>query len=439
MLVGLDDNIKRKTILSVIVPVYNSEKYLDECIKSIKNQTFKDWELILVDDGSTDKSVNICKMFSASDCRIKFFCQNHAGASAARVKGIENSTGEYITFVDSDDWLEQTMLDEVMSVMLIDKNIDIMVCSYSRHNGIVQEVMCYEEKKIKIDSAINALELIFEEKEFTWSLWGNFYKKNLFHCNDFIHDWWPPTYGDDTYVNWHVVKNARKVAFIYSALYHYRVHRGSLMHKKIDKSRLIYFDIYDKILCQIEDLHSRLARNIIMAMSRIGLSILHELIIYEGRDDAWYRSYDIFMKYMRIYDSELDTQQKKIYRLLSMSDCELQHLRKKNIHELQQFCDKYEYVFIYGAGKYALEVASIMEKEQMCFRGFVVTNKKDNVPNINGYDVCSYENIKKEYGDLQIGIVTGLGEENLAQVRPILKQEKNWGIFVGTRLNLRTV
>ena len=95
----------RNSIISVIIPVYNVEKYLSRCIESVLNQTYRNLEIIIVDDGSTDDSLNICRRYEKKDKRIKVIHQDNGGLSSARNKGLMNSTGEYISFVDSDDWL----------------------------------------------------------------------------------------------------------------------------------------------------------------------------------------------------------------------------------------------------------------------------------------------------------------------------------------------
>ena len=103
--------------LSVIVPVFNTEKYLRECIESILNQTFTDFELILVDDGSTDKSGVICDEYAQLDDRIRIIHQENAGVTRARKRGVEIALGEYITFVDSDDWIDVDTYNNILSDM----------------------------------------------------------------------------------------------------------------------------------------------------------------------------------------------------------------------------------------------------------------------------------------------------------------------------------
>ena len=101
--------------LSVIVPVYNTEKYLRECIDSILAQTFGDFELLLVDDGSTDSSGAICEEYAQMDERIRVIHQKNAGATVARRNGVSHAGGEYITFVDSDDWISRDMYAAMMA------------------------------------------------------------------------------------------------------------------------------------------------------------------------------------------------------------------------------------------------------------------------------------------------------------------------------------
>ncbi len=119
----------RNPLVSVIVPVYNVEKYLYQCLESIVIQTYSNIEVIVVNDGSPDNSDLIIKEFSSKDSRIKLINQKNAGLSAARNAGIKDATGEYIMFVDSDDWIESSMVEELLSKV---KGVDLVVCSYNR-------------------------------------------------------------------------------------------------------------------------------------------------------------------------------------------------------------------------------------------------------------------------------------------------------------------
>ena len=124
-----DDNV-----ISIIVPVYNVEEYLEECLDSIKNQTHKDIEVILVNDGSTDASKDICEKYCQRDIRFRLINQTNQGQSVARNRGMQESTGEFITFVDSDDVIKSDMLQQLMRYM--DTGIDIVECDFTEDKEI---------------------------------------------------------------------------------------------------------------------------------------------------------------------------------------------------------------------------------------------------------------------------------------------------------------
>ena len=106
-------------MISIIVPVYNTEKYLDQCIQSILSQTYTDFELLLIDDGSTDSSGVICDRYAEQDSRVRVFHKPNGGVSSARNIGLDNTKGEWITFLDSDDWIAPSMLDEVYKTAMV--------------------------------------------------------------------------------------------------------------------------------------------------------------------------------------------------------------------------------------------------------------------------------------------------------------------------------
>lgn len=119
----------RKPLISVIVPVYNNEKYVNRCIDSILNQTHTNLEVILVNDGSTDKSFKICEDWAKKDQRVKIINQKNAGTSNARNQGIKQATGDYVSFVDNDDWLRPEMYETMVNVAQ-EKSADITFCSF---------------------------------------------------------------------------------------------------------------------------------------------------------------------------------------------------------------------------------------------------------------------------------------------------------------------
>lgn len=116
-------------MISVIVPVYNTEKYLDQCIQSILTQTYADFELLLVDDGSTDSSGAICDKYAEQDFRVRVFHKANGGVSSARNMGLDNARGEWIGWVDSDDYIDADMYEQLYNAAIL-KNADIAYCNY---------------------------------------------------------------------------------------------------------------------------------------------------------------------------------------------------------------------------------------------------------------------------------------------------------------------
>ena len=138
-----------ENLISVIVPVYNVEKYLDKCINSLINQSYNNLEIILIDDGSTDNCGEICDKYALKDNRIKVIHKKNEGLSAARNLGISISKGDYIIFIDSDDWVDKEILLKLLN--LIKKyNSDIAVCdyllTYDENEYIEKEEIYYKNK-----------------------------------------------------------------------------------------------------------------------------------------------------------------------------------------------------------------------------------------------------------------------------------------------------
>lgn len=222
-----------RPLVSIIVPVYNGEKYLKLCIDSIINQTFEDWELILVDDGSTDGSAAICDEYATKDPRIRVLHKNNDGQAQARNDGIRNSHGCYISFVDCDDWLEPNMYECMMDAMLTNK-ADIVVC------GFVKEYVSHK-KEVNADGALNiykgsqALQLILEEKIGSF-LWFMLFSRKVMKepmANQKVFE------DHATIFKW--FSHAERVVTLHKALYHYRQLEHSRLHTYSIEKYICYF------------------------------------------------------------------------------------------------------------------------------------------------------------------------------------------------------
>lgn len=215
--------------ISIIVPIYNAEKYLSKCIKSIIKQTFKNFELILVNDGSIDRSLEICNKYANKDNRIRVITKKNEGCILTRRRGINEAKSEYITFVDADDWIDEYAL-EIINEEINKNNSDIIVFNYYRvfkNLTIIKrknksfyfekEKKLYEDGEVKED----LVTAYFHGHPFPANLWGKVYKKECLNIeNKYIKN--IKFLGEDLYMNMEILLNVEKVSLINEYLYFYR-------------------------------------------------------------------------------------------------------------------------------------------------------------------------------------------------------------------------
>lgn len=168
----------QNSLISIIVPVYKVEKYLKKCLDSIINQTHKNLEIIIVDDGSPDGCPNICDEYSKNDDRIKVIHQKNMGLSIARNNGIKLATGEYIGFVDSDDFIEPTMYEDLYNA-IIKNNAQMSICNFN----VITNKDKYKRNDYPENKTYDKMEILKEillDKNIQSYAWNKLYKKELF-------------------------------------------------------------------------------------------------------------------------------------------------------------------------------------------------------------------------------------------------------------------
>ena len=164
-------------LISVIIPVYNVELYLERCIDSVINQTYKDLEIILVDDGSTEKSSEICDQYKTKDRRIKVIHKENGGLSDARNHGFQVAVGEYVFFLDSDDWLHLDAI-QVLHNLMIKHNAQISIANFC-YQYDSRQIIAQEITDDIILNRNQAMELLLENKKIKNFAWGKLYKREL--------------------------------------------------------------------------------------------------------------------------------------------------------------------------------------------------------------------------------------------------------------------
>lgn len=231
-------------LVSVIVPLYNVEKYIGQCVESILKQSYENFEIVLVDDGSTDNSSNIIDRYGDKDTRVKVFHKPNGGISDARNFGLEHTQGEYITFVDSDDFV---------GVDYLKKLVDL-IFRYSADISIVSNMTVGEDGYIKpyVDSNVSgcdntqdAIKNMCIRKHYGLSPWAKLYKKSLFEGIRYpigrIHE--------DLLTTPYIFSRAKKIAYSESIQLYYRIHNESIMHRPL---KSIDFDVFEG-LCKLVD------------------------------------------------------------------------------------------------------------------------------------------------------------------------------------------
>lgn len=274
--------------VSVIVPVYNVEKYISDCIRSIVNQDYSNLEIIIVDDGSTDGSLKICKKYAETDSRIKFFHKQNEGAGAARNFGIDCATSDFITFVDGDDILES---DYVSSLVAQQEkfNSDVAITFYKNFYDneyfLIMNPVPGDTKYDGVYFPIKLLGILSFTAPIEDSVpWNKLYKKSLFDNIRYPEHF---TICEDSYTTWRLILLARQVSFENIITYNYRSQRkDSIMaaNSNCDKYYEIIKTLEEKITITTE---ARLDASYTYGFYNECLEQLYDIALKAGNFDAF--------------------------------------------------------------------------------------------------------------------------------------------------------
>lgn len=236
--------------ISVIIPIYNVEEYLPQCVDSIIKQTYKNFELILVDDGSTDSCSEICNRYLKKDSRIQYVRKTNGGQISARKAGVEIATGEYILFVDGDDWIDVDEIERLVEI-LIQNNYPDMVAF-----GLIEEYetdsiyrknsadpgLYLEEKLSKLKQKILMTDIFFEWKILPHLcdklIKSSLLRQNIYNTSDAI------SYGEDAVCSFLCLLKASSIYVCDDTPYHYRQRPGSAVREQCELPREMFKEIY---------------------------------------------------------------------------------------------------------------------------------------------------------------------------------------------------
>lgn len=222
-------------MISIIIPVYKSEQYLTRCVNSIISQTYSDYEAILIDDGSPDKCPTMCDDFCSGNSHIRVLHQTNSGVSAARNAGLKAAQGEFICFLDSDDWIEPDFLSKLYDSM-VQTGSDIIAADYTScsdtqikdsHASVAPQTVYGQE---------NIRELYFsDDYNIHFSVWGKLFKKELLQDKQFP----SISYGEDTVFMLQVLTDAESITYLDYQGYNYYINPGSLSQNRFHSERLL--------------------------------------------------------------------------------------------------------------------------------------------------------------------------------------------------------
>lgn len=277
--------------VSIIVPVYNVEKYLERCLDSLINQKLKDIEIICVNDGSTDSSLEILKKYAEKDFRIKVIDKKNTGVSDCRNLAIKESKGEFLVFVDSDDWIDLNMLD-IMYAKTIEENSDLIMCTYIREfsNHSKEKLFNMPKERVYENLELKSLhrklfgpineELGNPEGLDAWgTVWGKLYRSEIIKRNKFMFkDLNIIGSNEDSLFNIYFFNKINKAVFINRALYHYwRENEGSITSKYNSNLKVQWSNLFDDMERFIKknnlDENYEIALNNRICMSVLGLGL----------------------------------------------------------------------------------------------------------------------------------------------------------------------
>lgn len=397
--------------LSLIVPVHNTAQYLDRCVASLLEQTVRDIEVILVDDGSTDGAGVLCDELAACDGRVRVIHQANAGPSAARLVGIRASRGRYLGFVDSDDYVEPDMYERLLAPVRDDARVEVSIGGLMRDELAGGFTYPYHAEKPELwDNGLAAFEEMVRGEKFIWNLADKIYARRLFEKQPTFR--YQGIYCEDLYFNSQLVPQANRVAFQPIYGYHYCMNEASLTHQTYREAMLDVIDLWENLLEEFQQrpiLQKFFSEKLIEAV----LDARH-FLLGQGQAGA-----GIFAEYqLRIYkhldDALLKPGSERYLDILLKSPTDLTVYRAKKERDIMDFCARGgEQLYIYGAGEYGRRLARLLTSHGVAFAGFVETEK--HVESCLGHPVYPLsECTEEDY------FLLGLNERNANAVEAIL-------------------
>ena len=277
-------------IISLIIPVYNSKAYLRRCLNSVQAQTFTDYEVVLVDDGSTDGSSDICDAYAAMDSRFRVFHEANRGSSLARKFGMEHALGQWYVFMDSDDDVHPHYLSRLYEAV-VEKEAEIAICEMQQVDNDASPVAEKPREAVMLDS--EQLHERFFHYSF-WGFWGKIYYRDVFDGLYFP----PYNINEDYVVMAQLFLRQKQVAYVPNALYYYRTNMLSQSHLRLTPR--IMDEYYNK-LWVVEFYRKNQSVYYTQANAQLAETCikLYHIILSEDKDNCYRNEKDTIVTFLR--------------------------------------------------------------------------------------------------------------------------------------------
>ena len=260
--------------ISVIVPVYKVEPYLDRCVQSILRQTFRAFELILVDDGSPDGCPAMCDAWAKQDRRIRVLHKENGGLSSARNAGLAVATGRYISFVDSDDWIEPQMLEYLWNLLQAHPEAQIAQCEaiISKDQTPAQ---AQPQEEIAVFDQTGMLDYFFRihGEASNTAVWNKLYARDILQGFSFV-----PTLNEDVEASYELFQRASHMVVSNQKLYHYFVNNTGITRSKFSKKDLDYLAVWDRIVERTRVEHPEYLHYAVISRKRANFTMLCKML-----------------------------------------------------------------------------------------------------------------------------------------------------------------
>lgn len=315
------------SLISIVVPIYNVEQYLQKCVDSLINQTYKNLEIILVDDGSPDNCPKICDEYAKQDSRIKVIHKENGGLSDARNSGMNIATGEYISFIDSDDWIKSEMIEDMYNRMIED-NSDLVSSGvlWVDEDGVeIRNATVSENCVLNTEQAMTEL---INDGKLKQHVWNKLYKADLIKNIPFDKG----KYHEDVFWSYKVIGEAERISIEKNSYYFYVQRSESIMGEKYSAKRLDALDAMELRCEYMKERFPKLYNNALTVY--IGSCMYHlQLALIAGTDKEVIRNIENRIGYKKngnVFENLAGKQKwwMHMFVLMPTATCKLRNLLK---------------------------------------------------------------------------------------------------------------